>query len=176
MMKHNMKKIISLVLVLAMSFAISVPGFAAEKQVVQKPQVQTVSGKAMASGKTYGPWFGSNTVTYTTKGAYQVGLFVEGILLSSLSPLLGPTLAASAVAGLGATATGIAFTLPDDYVYGSVSKRYREVYVSGEFAYYQSELTTKAYMHKDGKNTYLGKTTQIYEGTSLMSINDRQTA
>ncbi|WP_444642593.1 hypothetical protein ACRQU7_18640 [Caproiciproducens sp. R1] len=32
MMKHNMKKIISLVLVLAMSFAISVPGFAAEKE------------------------------------------------------------------------------------------------------------------------------------------------
>ncbi|MGX8701288.1 hypothetical protein [Caproiciproducens sp.] len=32
MMKHNMKKIISLVLVLAMSLAISVPGFAAEKE------------------------------------------------------------------------------------------------------------------------------------------------
>lgn len=175
-MKHNMKKIISLVLVLAMSLAISVPGFAAEKQAAPEPQVQTVSSKAMASGKTYGPWFGSNTQTYTTKGAYQVGLFVEGVLLTALSPLLGQTLAASTVAGLGGTATGIAFTLPDDYVYGSVSKRYREVFISGEFAYYQSELTTKAYMHKDGKNSYLGKTTQIYEGASLMSINDKQAA
>jgi hypothetical protein len=45
-------------------------------------------------------------------------------------------------------------------------KRQREVYVAGEFAYFQTEVTVKAYMHRNGRNTYLGTDIRITEGNS----------
>ena len=41
-MKHNMKKIISLVLVLAMTLALSVPGFAAKKETISQSKNEVV--------------------------------------------------------------------------------------------------------------------------------------
>ena len=59
----------------------------------------------------------------------------------------------------------------DDYTYGTVTKRYREVYVSGVFAYFQTEVTTKAYVVKDGKTTSLGTDVKIFEGNGPLLYN-----
>ena len=169
-MKHSMKKIISLVLVLAMSLAVSVPGFAAEKQAVQKSQVQTISSKAMASGKTYGPWFGSSSDSFNTAGVYTASVVVLKALTDGLSAIVETSNARIIATAL---ASGMAQVplYTDDYTYGTVTKRYREVYVSGVFAYFQTEVTTKAYVVKNGKTTSLGTDVKIFEGNGPLLYN-----
>ena len=71
---------------------------------------------------------------------------------------------------LGPFFGAVAAIAPDDYVYGNIHKRYREVYVNGVFSYYQTEYTVTAWLHHDGKDIYGGETTEYYEGTSPMRL------
>lgn len=171
MMKHNMKKIISLVLVLAMSFAISVPGFAAEKQAIQKPQVQTVSIKAMASGYIYGPWFGNGNEVWNVdvKDFSQiVSLVANGIAIYV------PYASAKKLAGSIGLAAGAYAHYGDPAVtYGTIKKTYREVkYSDGTFAYFESHYVVHTYLIDGKGNTHdLGVTEESYKGTYPMVVN-----
>lgn len=164
-MKNSMKKFISFVLVAAMSLAISVPGFAAEKGRIPDTQAKMISSKATASGKTYGPWFGHDSYSYNTKNIYKYTVIIANALFAAINPYLGEKAAQATVGVLTASVSSM-YLDTDDYTYGTVSKRYREVYIAGEFAYFQTEATTKAYYHKDGKNHYLGTDVQYFEGNA----------
>nr|WP_319489497.1 hypothetical protein [uncultured Caproiciproducens sp.] len=124
-MKHNIKKIISLVLVLAMTIAISVPGFAAEKHAAPEPQVQTVSSRAMASGYVYGPWFGNGNEVWNVdvKDFSQIVSFV-----ASGIAIFVPYEAAKKIAGsIGVVAGAYAHYGDPAVTYGTIKKTYREV-------------------------------------------------
>lgn len=62
--------------------------------------------------------------------------------------------------------------LPDDYTYGTVSKKYREVYVNGEFSCFQTQMITKAYYVRNGVSHYLGTDTRICEGSYPMLVKN----
>lgn len=175
-MNHCFKKFVSLFLVVTLSTAMSVTVFAADQVSLPQTKVETgfqetsstIAPKKVvsASGTTYGPWFGYRTESFSSQGDVQVGVAVSGVLLCALSPQLGATAAASIIAGFGAGLSTIAFQLPDDYVYGTIYKRQREVYINGEFAYFQTDRTVKAYMYKDHQTTYLGTVVKYFEGDS----------
>ena len=167
------KRTVSFLLVSCMSVSVGVSTFAAQKTgtgTTASTPVSTVETKTVvypqSSGKTFGPWFGDRTESYTTKGDAQVGTYVYGAILIAISPKIGDAVAATIVAGLGSTLQNIAFTLPDDYVYGTIHKRQREVFVNGTFEYFQTQVTVKSYMHRNGKNTYIGTSTKMMEGNS----------
>ena len=71
---------------------------------------------------------------------------------------------------LGPFFGAVAAIAPDDYVYGNIHKRYREVYVNGIFSYYQTEYTVMVRFHHDGKDIYSGETTEYNEATSPMRL------
>ena len=131
-MKHNMKKIISLVLVLAMTLALSVPGFAAEKdnRFSSETQVNITAG----GREVHGAWWGPK----------------ETINVSGITDALGlATAIGTALAGTPwpvATALGVAISkLKSDANYLVCQNYYEEIYMNGEFAYFRTTEYVHAY-------------------------------
>ena len=54
--------------------------------------------------------------------------------------------------------------------YGTLQKRYREIYVGGEFSHYETMVITTFYSDS-GRKTYLTSDTQIFEGEMMMRVN-----
>ena len=139
-----------------------VTAFAEEHDLSANPQVY------VQSGKTYGPWFGSSDVAYSND---MKGFSTIAAAITNAVGQWSPEPVSKAVGqALGPLFGIVAAITPDDYVYGNIHKRYREVYINGVFSYYQTEYTVTAWLHHDGKDIYGGETTEYYEGTSPMRL------
>lgn len=68
-----------------------------------------------------------------------------------------------------ATALGFVSFEKHDFVYGTIDKRYREVYVAGEFAYFQTEFVVNVYTKNQG---FVKKFTKYMEGNTPLSLDN----
>lgn len=157
-------KFMALALVIAMMFSCNIEAFAAQKN---NGNPLTSKSEVQASGKTYGPWFGGHSDTFSTQNAYVIPVTIVEALADGIALFVPNDTAKVLAAAVSKSLANINLST-DDYTYGTVYKRYREVYVGGEFAYYQNEITVDAYYYQNGRKTHIGKTTEIFEGSVLM--------
>ncbi|QEY35363.1 hypothetical protein FL966_10060 [Caproiciproducens galactitolivorans] len=154
----------SFALVIAIILSCNIEAFAAQKNNVNP---LTSKSEVKASGKKYGPWFGGHSDTYSTRDEYNITITLVRAIADAIVTFVDEPKARALAAAVSGSLANVNLSTAD-YTYGTVYKRYREVYVGGEFAYYQNEVTVDAYYCHNGKKSHVGKTTEIFEGSVLM--------
>lgn len=165
------KSIISLFLVFLLSM---MPVVANAAEMSSKSIQPDATGIAIAyANKETGPWFGdvkNNFKVHINSGKEnQTQGRILAVLLSTASAFLPNEYAQGLCAGL---ATTLAFAEDDghpakDY-YGTTTKRYREVKISGEFAYFETMITITIYSDS-ARRHQIAMESDIYEGQLMMN-------